>query len=295
MFNNVLAAVDGQPGGRDAVALAGQLAARGGKLTLGHVYAWHHNPSIRGYDHGENAEMTRARELLDATRDEAKLEADLRWIGAESPGRGLHELAEATGADLLVIGSTRWGLIGRVLVGDDTCAALAGAPCAVAVAPAGYRDHPASIRRIGVAYDGSPDSERALAVARTLASDHGAALAAMEVVWFPAYLFGQPVAEDTTRIDDLLDAARNRVGALRDVQPEASYGQPAEELASWSASLDLLVVGSRGIGPVGRLMHGSTSTELTRRARCPLLVVTRAPRRVTEPEEELATFHVAVA
>ena len=32
----------------------------------------------------------------------------------------MHELAEVTGADLLVIGSSRRGLLGRVLIGDDT-------------------------------------------------------------------------------------------------------------------------------------------------------------------------------
>lgn len=294
MFTNVLVAVDGQPGGRDAIELAGQLTSPGTRVTLGHVYAWRHAPSIPGYDDGEAAEITRARELLRAASDEAKLEADLRWIGAESPRRGLHELAAAMGADLLVVGSTRWGPIGRILIGDDTRAALAGAPCAVAVAPAGYADHPRGIRRIGVAYDGSPDSDRALAVARTLAGDHGAALAAMEVVWFPAYLFGRRHAVDSDRIVDLVDAARDRVDALGGVEPEAAYGQPAEELALWSASLDLLVVGSRGIGPIGRLMRTSTSRELTRRARCPLLVATRAPLRVTEPDEALATFEFSL-
>ena len=43
-------------------------------------------------------------------------------------------------------------------------------------------------------------------------------------------------------------------------------------------SLDLLVVGSRGYGPLSRLVHGSTSQQLARSARCPLLVLTRATR-----------------
>jgi Universal stress protein family len=46
----------------------------------------------------------------------------------------------------------------------------------------------------------------------------------------------------------------------------------------YSASLDLLVVGSRAYGPIGRLMHGSTSRQLARTARCPLLVLTRGAR-----------------
>ena len=43
-------------------------------------------------------------------------------------------------------------------------------------------------------------------------------------------------------------------------------------------SLDLLIVGSRGYGPIGRLIHGSTSQQLAHTARCPLLVLTRTAR-----------------
>jgi hypothetical protein len=46
----------------------------------------------------------------------------------------------------------------------------------------------------------------------------------------------------------------------------------------YSASLDLLIVGSRDYGPVGRFVHGSTTQQLARTARCPLLVLTRAAR-----------------
>ncbi|MGN6169163.1 MAG: universal stress protein [Solirubrobacteraceae bacterium] len=54
-----------------------------------------------------------------------------------------------------------------------------------------------------------------------------------------------------------------------------------EELAVYSASLDLLVIGSRGYGPIGRLVHGSTALQLSRTARCSLPVLTRAARRAT--------------
>ena len=58
----------------------------------------------------------------------------------------------------------------------------------------------------------------------------------------------------------------------------------------YSASLDLLIVGSRGYGPIGRLIHGSTSRELARRARCPLLILPRsAPTtEASEPPDHRA-------
>jgi nucleotide-binding universal stress UspA family protein len=85
-------------------------------------------------------------------------------------------------------------------------------------------------------------------------------------------------------IGGLVQDARDRIAALGDVEPHAVYGQPAEELAMYSASLDLLVVGSRGYGPIGRLIHGSTSQQLAHSARCPLLVLTRAARATETPE-----------
>ena len=278
MFTNVLVGVDEHGGGRDAVALAAQLTARGGEITLAHVYRDDAGPDLRGYDEHEAAEITGSRALLRAASERAGIDARLRWTESDSVGRGLHELAEMEHADLLVVGSTRRGLLRRVLLRNDTSAALQGAPCAVAIAPAGHAGHAAGIRRVGVGYDGSPDSEHALMAGRALATEFGASLAALEVVSFPAYLFSDPIAADTTMIDELVDRARDRVASLGDLEAHGAYGQPAEELALWSGSLDLLVVGSRGYGPVGRLMHGSTSQELARRARCPLLVMTRAQR-----------------
>ncbi len=105
----------------------------------------------------------------------------------------MHELAEVPGADLLVIGSSRSGLLGRALIGDDTRAALNSARCAVAIAiaiaPAGYGQQPAVFREIGVGYDESPESDHALAVARTLAAEHGAKLSALGGVSIPALRF----------------------------------------------------------------------------------------------------------
>jgi len=64
--------------------------------------------------------------------------------------RGLHELCEVTGADLLAVGSSRRGLLGRVLLGDDMQAALDGAPCAIAIATTNYSHEPVAMREIGV-------------------------------------------------------------------------------------------------------------------------------------------------
>jgi nucleotide-binding universal stress UspA family protein len=267
MFENIVVGVDGREGGRDAVALARLLAAPGGELTLAYVVA----PDSHGA--GGAPEESDAQALLEAVRGETGIEAQLRWYGSSSVGRGLHELCEVLGADLLVVGSSRRGLLGRVLIADDTSAALNGAPCPIAIAPSNYSQQPRTTREIGVGYDGSPESEHALSVARTLAVAWAAKLSALEAVSLPSYAFAGPGAIDEPQC--LVEDALQRIAGLGGVEPHAAYGQPAEELALYSASLDLLIVGGRGYGPVGRLIHGSTSRQLARTARCPLLVLTR--------------------
>jgi nucleotide-binding universal stress UspA family protein len=281
VFNSVVVGVDRQGGGRDAIALAKELRRQGGKLALAHIYSDDARAKTRRAVPGEHDAARREgiAELLETASEEFGVEqAALRSRESSSVGRGLHELCELIDADLLVVGSSRRGLLGRVLLGDDTRAALNGAPCAIAVAPADYAEQPRAMREVGVAYDASPESEHALAVARALAVEHGARLSALEVVSLPAGALAAGTAPVGDAINDLVEEARARIAGLGGVEPHAVYGIAVEELALYSASLDLLVVGSRGYGPVGRLVHGSTSMQLTRAARCPLLVLTRATR-----------------
>jgi nucleotide-binding universal stress UspA family protein len=288
MFNHIVVGVDEREGGRDAVALAKLLLADGGELTLAHVVARDAQASRGSSGAPERSDERRAYALLEAVRGEAGVEAHLRWHGSASVGRGLHELCEVIGADLLVVGSSRRGLVGRVLIGDDTSAALNGAACAIAVAPSNYAPRSRGTREIGVGYDGSPESEHALSVARTLAVAWAAKLSALEVVSLPSYAFVGPGAVENTP-QSLVEDARERVAGLGGVEPHAVYGQPAEELAVYSTSLDLLVVGARGYGPVGRLIHGSTSQQLAHTARCPLMVLTRAAHGIELSKSTVAS------
>jgi len=282
MFKNVVVGVDDGEGGRDAIALAQVLAAQGSELTLAQVYQGDSQVSRASSPDYEVAQHERIRKRLESVSDEAGVNAELRWYGSPSVGRGLHELAELTGADLLVIGSSRRGLLGRIVIGDDTRAALNGAPCAVAIAPAGYRREPVVMREVGVGYDGSPESERALALARIVAAEHHAKLSAFQAISTPAYLFlghmGASAPIEADSIENEVDRARERLTALGGVEAHSAYGDPVEELTLYSASLDLLVVGSRGYGPLGRLVYGGVAQRLARTARCPLLVLTRSAR-----------------
>jgi nucleotide-binding universal stress UspA family protein len=280
MFRQIVVGVDEQKGCRDAIAIARRLRASDGELILAHVYTG--DPHVyRGVSAAyEASERERALELLERVRDEAGVQAHVRCCGSRSVGRGLHELCEVIGADLLVVGSSRRGLLGRVLIGDDTRAALNGAPCAIAIAPAAYAAEPPTMREIGVGYDGSPESEHAVELARILSLELGATLSAFEAITLPATALSTGPLPFDEMVSKLVAEARDRIAALGGVEPHAAYGNAAEELAVYSASLDLLVVGSRGYGPLGRLIHGSVSRELARIARSPLLVLPRVASAV---------------
>lgn len=258
MFQNVIVGVDGGDGGRDAIALGALLTASDGRLTPAFV------------DNGDPRVWRGPGSPTDTP--------GLAQVHSPSIGEGLHELAEREGADLLVVGASRRGRVGRAFLGDDARETLTGAPCAVAIGPVGYGERRHSIVRLGVGYDGSPESEHALGVARDLASGLGATLVAFEAVAIPAVVMMAGAAPLGISTEELVDEARERLIELGDVEAHASYGPAGTELARFSGSVDLLIVGSRGYGPLGRVVHGSAATELTRSSQCPLLVLTRGAR-----------------
>ena len=276
MFQNVVVGVDQQENWRDAVALATELADDDGRLTLAHVFR---GDGVQGHGHATRNETYGRRgaiELLEAACAQTGLRARLRVYAADSAGAGLKQIVEQVGGDLLVVGSSRRALMGSALIGDDMKSALNGLPCALAIAPARYGwFYPGRIGNIGVGYDGSPESEAALSLARALAIGRNARLSACQVVTSSAKPLVGTVAESQA-----LERARQHVAALGDVSPHAAVGEPAEQLSVFGDNLDLRVVGSRGNGPVGRLVHGSTSLKLASIARCPLLVLPRTADRI---------------
>jgi nucleotide-binding universal stress UspA family protein len=276
MFENVLVGVDGTANGRDAVALASRLADPAAKPTLVHVHPGEFHP-LHAITPALLADEERASEkLLEDERAATGVDAEILSVVAPSPGAGLHRLAEERRADAIVVGSCGRGAFGRAMIGDDTRAALNGAPCAVAIASRGYAAHPSPLANVGVAYNGSPESETALACARELAAAGGAGVYALEVVSLPSYAFTGIIAPPLgDSLDQMLVEAKQRMGNLADVHGDAVYGLAGEELAAFGSQVDLLVVGSRGYGPIKRLVLGSTSSYLERHARCSLLVLVR--------------------
>jgi nucleotide-binding universal stress UspA family protein len=299
VFNTIVVGVDGRQGGRDALRLAGQLAeAGGGELVAVRVFPYQHRPALaRSPAVAEERRATQAsldRELSDMGISAARTHV----VGDTSPARALHRMAERERGDVLVVGSTHRGAIGRVLAGDVALGSLHGSPCPVAVAPSGMaRGDAAPLRRIGVGFDGSQESRQALTLAAALATSARARLELLCAVTVPIPLFAEAAFADGGIVGYLAEAQRLIARALEgldvDAVGEAVVGSPVEKLVELTHRVDLLVVGSRGWGPVWRILLGSTSASLVREAACPVLVLPRGTATGQPGEQEPAAAATA--
>jgi nucleotide-binding universal stress UspA family protein len=220
-----------------------------------------------------------------------------RLEAAHSAARGLHDLAASEEADLVVVGPSHRGRVGRRLLGSIGTRLLSGAPCAIAVADHGYASRRAHrIATIGVAFDGAPESRLALHTAHALAARIGASLRVVMVVEPPSAVPGRwvelPGLDGQAEIErtDAIERLERSLGCvLADAVSELSAGvdvaqstllepHPVEAITELAGNVDLLVLGSRGYGPVRRTLLGGVSAPVLRRATCPVLVTPR-----TEP------------
>jgi nucleotide-binding universal stress UspA family protein len=75
-----------------------------------------------------------------------------------------------------------------------------------------------------------------------------------------------------TQLNDAVAELPQELRAL----PVFEHGEPVQKLLEDAEmGVDLLVLGSRGFGPVMRLLIGSVSSRVIREAPCPVLVVPR--------------------
>ena len=139
-MSKIIVGVDESQGSSDAIALASSLAGiTGSKLMLVNVFPYDHHPSRASSPAFEEYLRGDSRELLERLRSSLGDETvEIRAIPNVSPAHGLHELAEAESAGLVVVGSTHTGRAGRVLPGSTAERLLHGSPCPVAVAPKDY-------------------------------------------------------------------------------------------------------------------------------------------------------------
>jgi nucleotide-binding universal stress UspA family protein len=282
---------DGTDSGEDALALGMLLARATGDVPLVAVIHPQEYPIGVGRVDAEwvaymreRAEqlLGRARRLLGADAG-----AEFREVSAPSESRGLHELAERERAELVVVGSSHRGPLGRTYPGSTGDRLLQGSACPVAVAPRGLREAPPErLAVIAVAFLDTPDAGHALEVAAGLAERVGARLRLVSVMPRPAEVYLPVVGRDAEEafvassrelFRRALDEALDRVGEGVAAEAELLEGDVVDTLATLDRrDADLLVCGSRAYGPLRRVLLGGVSSRLLRRSALPLLIVPRA-------------------
>ena len=135
----------------------------------------------------------------------------------------------------------------------------------------------ARMRRIGVAGDGSQESEQALALGGMIVAERRANPWAFEAV--PAPVYARDIWNVEGKIDEDVKEARLPIAGLGDVEPQAEFADDAvERLRRFGASVDLLVLGSHKYRPPDRLLNRSKSQRLADDPSSPLLVLSPAGR-----------------
>lgn len=279
---------DGAPGGADALALglgwARQLSVRAVIVT---VYP---GPAPIGPGRVDVEWVADRRREAEQLLDEAQTvtspatSVEFKAVGSGSASHGLHDVADELGASLIVLGSQTERRLLATSTGERV---IAGAPCPVAMPPRGWRDRaPHDLGRMVVAFVPTPDGREALRVAAMLAFRVGARLQVVTVVAGPAEVMSYRIGEDVDRM--YVTAAkeafeRSIEQAISELAPDVeAFGEvvvgndPVETLAGMAnSSFDALFMGSRGYGPIRRVLVGGVASRLLRRLDVPAVIVPR--------------------
>lgn len=284
MFSRIVVGVDGTSRGRDALALASVLAQADAEVILAHVYA---PDAIQLPIGGETTRALRetAQRLLDRVARAAPPGADTAPVPGERPVEDLCAFADRCRADLLVVGSSRHGNVGRVLLGGAARRVVHEASCALAVAPRDYALAPYhAMRFIGVGLNGTPGSHDALTAARALAARLGAELRIVVAIGsalpppatFPIY--GSAWARYRTHTvragHELLEDAI--AGTRGHASGKLCEQSALTALPALTRECDLVVIGAPHRCRLDRALAGSPADTLLAHASAPVLVMAAA-------------------
>jgi nucleotide-binding universal stress UspA family protein len=136
-----------------------------------------------------------------------------------------------------------------------------------------------------VAYDGSELSKKAMEEAKKQAKFSNANVHAVTVVTHAgpttnailARSFMSDMAEDLRPIMERIqqDFVKERINCKAEVLVDYSFRNPSVQLLEYANEnkIDLIILGSRGLGNVGRFFLGSVSNQIVQRAECRVLIV----------------------
>jgi nucleotide-binding universal stress UspA family protein len=216
------------------------------------------------------------------------------------PASALLDEAHALQPDLIVIGNRGHGPFATVLLGSVSTEVVDHAPCPVLVARAPH------VGRMIVGADGSASAQRAMEViahwpifrglpARVVAvrPPSSSWAGSMGAAFYPSWV-DAPEPEADRRNGLLREMASRAEGQLAAAglltSSEVRAGDPAEQLilAAREDGADLIVVGSRGLSMLPRLVLGSVARKVLLHAEVSVLIV-REPREHERSTQKVAT------
>jgi nucleotide-binding universal stress UspA family protein len=264
-FASVVVGVDGSPDGEEAVRQGARVAAlAGASLEVVHVFEG-------------SSPVSEARRRADRVLDEARRAAHQEEVNPRGsvlvgdPSSLLEEEARRHWADLICVGAGRHAGLGMV-----TRHILQRTECSVLVSRRPRADRPFP-HRVLCAVDGSEGSQEAARQAGAITSLSGGDLRLVHV------LAKEGQAESPAGLEHGRSALEQAAEAVRpwgmQGQREMLVGSPGlgvlEVTDRWGA--DLIVLGSRGLHGLRRLLLGSVSEWVSAHAATSVLVARPRP------------------
>jgi nucleotide-binding universal stress UspA family protein len=279
MARTVVVGVEGTDSSHDALVWAAKSAmARKDELELVYAVGVPYSSMELLYDDA----ITQGAEALlrDETARALEVEPGLvvaRTLSRSTPAKALTDASEH--AALVVVGSRPLGVMERVFAGSLSYQVVAGSHCPVLVVPEGSAENGSGVV---VGADGSPDSVAAVVVAAHEADRLGEPLTVVHSWQSPVTYLSVDIV--TGSYDELIQERERvvlaeSVAGLRDHYPDLEvhrqlvHRHPAQALLDAGKGARLLVVGSRGLRGVTRMLLGSVSHTVVMHAPCPVLVV----------------------
>lgn len=286
--HDIVVGFQGPASGRDAVEFAvGWARSSGDTVVVVTVHPGSAPVSIGRVDaEFVHAEIQQAEALLEEARTliPADITAEFHRVDASSAAHGIDDLLERRGDPLVVLGTHRPDAEPRTFPGQTADRLFNGAAAPVVIVPHGYAESHAggTIKRITCAYLDTPDGQVALNHAIAMAQHTGAELRVLGVI--PDTVMTPMTGDIDIFEGDLgvhwrkvLDAATTRaIEQVPTTTGQLLSGKVHRVLAELDpAETDLLVLGSRGYGPVRRVLLGGVSARVVRNSRVPVAVVPR--------------------
>lgn len=234
-------------------------------------------------------------------------EVEIRTFEDRTAARGLARALDEVQPALIVLGSSKRSAIGSVFVGTTAERVIHASSCPVAVVPKGYERPEGGVKVIGAAYSPSDEGREALQAAASLARAGGARVRAIMVLdpkhageQSSSMMAGQhhstSASEGDAAVHRLSDEAElNEIVAKLGVEAETDVlvADAADGLVAASQNVDLLIMGSRGLGPKRAVLLGSVSRRVAERSACPVVILPRGATGKTEALLADAEAHAA--